>query len=88
MDYGHEVSGVGFEGKQNRQRKVRLKIDPLTREQVVVLLDAVTEHDDFQMYVLHLAAVRTGLRVGELFAFEWGDLDFASRFIEVRRSIC
>jgi integrase len=53
-------------------KAARLKIDPLTREEVVVLLDVVTAHYDFQTYVLFLTAVRTRLRMGELFAVEWG----------------
>jgi len=32
-----------------------------------------------------LCAVRTGLRLGEVLGLQWGDLDFAGRFIEVRR---
>ena len=29
----------------------------------------------------------TGMRMGELFGLQWGDLDFNSRFVEVRSSI-
>jgi integrase len=38
-------------------------------------------------YPLLLAALRTGMRIGELFGLEWGDEDFAGRFIEVRRTV-
>lgn len=37
-------------------------------------------------YPLFLAAFRTGCRLGELLALEWGNIDFAGRFIRVQRS--
>ena len=37
-------------------------------------------------YPLFLCAVRTGLRMGELFALQWGDNDWQGRFIEVQRN--
>ena len=33
-----------------------------------------------------LCALRTGLRLGELLALQWGDVDFRGGFIEVRRA--
>lgn len=38
-------------------------------------------------YAFFLTGFRTGLRLGELFALEWGDLDFHRSKIHVRRSI-
>ena len=38
-------------------------------------------------YPLFLCAVRTGMRLGELFGLQWGDIDFEGRFIEVRRTV-
>jgi integrase len=32
-------------------------------------------------------AVRTGLRAGELLALEWSDIDFESRFVEVKKGL-
>jgi integrase len=37
-------------------------------------------------YPFFLCAFRTGCRLGELLALEWGDIDFAGRFIQVQRS--
>jgi len=37
-------------------------------------------------YPLFLCAVRTGLRMGELLALQWPDIDLQGRFIEVRRN--
>lgn len=33
------------------------------------------------------ALARTGMRIGEALALEWGDIDFSSGFIDVKRSI-
>ena len=38
-------------------------------------------------YPLFLCAVRTGLRLGELLALQWPDIDFNGRFTEVRRNL-
>jgi integrase len=65
----------------------RMTIDPLSREEVGLLLDTATAHYDFQTYALFLTAVRAGLRMGEIFGLQWSDLDFNSRFVEVRRNI-
>ena len=35
---------------------------------------------------MFLCAVRTGMRLGELFGSQWPDLDFNSRFIQVQRN--
>ncbi len=74
----------------------RLKIVPLTAEEVERLLDAAAAFDraraDYPVravqpsaFLFLLCAVRTGLRLGELLGLQWGDLDFHGRFIEVRR---
>ncbi|SPP64720.1 putative Phage integrase [Nitrospira lenta] len=63
----------------------RRKVDPLTREEVSVLLS--TTKDRLPRYFpLFLCAVRTGMRMGELLALQWGDIDWQSRFIEVQRN--
>jgi integrase len=38
-------------------------------------------------YPFFLMALRTGMRLGELLAVQWGDVDFAGRLIEVRRNL-
>lgn len=64
----------------------KAEIQPLTREEAQRLLDTVKEHwpDD---YAFFLCALRTGMRLGELLALQWGDIDVAGRFLEVRRNI-
>ncbi|PYS01759.1 MAG: hypothetical protein DMG16_11790 [Acidobacteria bacterium] len=40
----------------------------------------------YDTHALFLCAVRTGMRLGELFGSQWPDLDFNSRFIQVQRN--
>ena len=63
----------------------RHKITPLTREEVAHLL-ATAKARLPRYYPLFLCAVRTGLRVGELLALQWSDIDWQGRFIDVRRN--
>ncbi len=63
----------------------RRGINPFTREEVATFLDAVRERAP-RYYPLFLCAVRTGLRMGELLALQWNDLDYHGRFIGVQRN--
>ena len=40
-----------------------------------------------ELHVLFLMALRTGMRLGELLAVQWGDLDLVDRFVEVQRNL-
>jgi integrase len=65
--------------------EVTEEIQPLTREDAHTFLEtAKTRAPEF--YPFFLCALRTGMRLGELIALEWGDLDFAHRLIHVRRA--
>jgi integrase len=57
----------------------------LTREELGVLLRTCQEHFPTWYPFVSLLA-RTGVRIGEACALQWGDLDFNGRFIEVRRN--
>lgn len=63
----------------------RREIHPLTREEAQTFL-ATVEASWPDYYAFFLCALRTGLRLGELLALQWGDLDLASRFIDVQRN--
>jgi len=63
----------------------RRAINPLTREEVAGFLESVKDKAP-RYYPLFLCAVRTGLRMGELLALQWGDLDYHGRFIQVQRN--
>ena len=63
----------------------RRGVNPFTREEVAVFLEMVRQRAP-RYYPLFLCAVRTGLRMGELLALQWSDLDYHGRFIEVQRN--
>jgi integrase len=64
----------------------RSRIDPLLVDEERSLLETA-RHDFPRAYPLFLCALRTGMRLGELFGLQWGDIDFQSHFIEVRRTV-
>lgn len=61
-------------------------IQPLTREEAAEFLKAAREHAPRE-HPLFLCALRIGMRLGELLALRWGNIDFAGRLIEVRRNL-
>jgi len=63
----------------------RRGINPLSREEVATLLDTAKARAP-RYYPIFLCAARTGLRMGELLALRWEDLDFNQRFIQVSRN--
>jgi len=65
--------------------KQQQKIDFLTREELASLLAACREHFA-PAYPFVLLLARTGLRIGEAVALQWGDIDFEGRFINVQRN--
>lgn len=77
------VSGITKRLELNRSRKPG--IEPFTKEELSLLLDTCEEHY-LEYYPFFLMAARTGLRLGELLAIRWGDIDFNSRFVWVRQS--
>jgi len=76
-------------GKLNKQSKdkPKKKIDPLTREEVAMLIEAAREGKYSHWYPLLLCACRTGLRMGELIALKGIDIDFKGGFIHVQRNL-
>jgi len=67
-------------------KKTALDIEPLSKEEVVLLLESAQQHENGAYYPPILLALRTGMRVGEIKALKWKDLDFENRLIEVKRS--
>lgn len=62
------------------------EIQPLTGEEAALLVQ--TAADDFpRWYPWVLCALRTGLRMGELLALQWADVDWNGRFVVVQRNI-
>ncbi len=61
------------------------EIQPLTREEAQTVIEkAEALYPEYAP--LFLCALRTGMRLGELLALQWGDLDFTDRCIHVRRN--
>ena len=60
--------------------------DPLTTEELKLLLNTVDEHFPAH-YPLFLLLARTGVRIGEALGLQWGEIDFNSRFINLQRSL-
>ncbi len=63
-------------------------IDPLTADEVSTLLENAKERLSDVLYTLFLVALRTGLRIGEILAIEWSDIDFEERTAEISKSWC
>src|SRR5262249_53343160 len=64
----------------------KTEIQPLTRAEATHLVGIAKTHFP-RWYPWVLCALRTGLRLGELIALQWGDIDWNGRFIIVRRNI-
>lgn len=60
--------------------------DFYTAEETEAWLQACRESEP-RWYPFFLTGFRTGLRIGEMFALEWGDLDFRSMKLHVRRAV-
>lgn len=72
-------------GKLIKNKDIAKEVNPLTWEEKTKLEESLKEHFP-RYYPFFLTALRTGMRLGELLALQPGDLDFNSRFIEVRRN--
>jgi len=74
-------------GKFTKSRTERQRdIHPLTGEELSLFLGSLQQH--FPAYhCFFLTLARTGLRLGEALALQWGDIEFEGRFIDIRRSL-
>ncbi len=71
-------------------KRLNLKRDkesvvPMTWDETSLFLETCQKHfrDYFPFF---FCALRTGMRLGELLALRWGNVDWNSRFVEVKRS--
>lgn len=77
------VLGVVKRLQLSRDRKK--EIEPLTKDEVTLFLDTCRNYrPDF--YAFFLTGFRTGMRLGELLALQWGDIDWNGKFIRVSKS--
>jgi integrase len=73
-------------GKLIRKKDRKEDVNPFTADEAATFLTACQEHRP-RFHPFFLCALRTGMRLGELLALEWGDIDFRGGFIEVRRAL-
>jgi len=73
-------------GEFYRQAPKTKVVDPLNREEVLLLLKTaiVSEPED---YPLLLGALHTGMRLGEMSGLQWPDIGWQEKFISVSRAI-
>jgi integrase len=69
-----------------KYKKKPFEIEPLTEPEAQLLLEQAKIFMDGAYYTVLLCALRTGLRLGEMKALKWNDIDFDKRQIEVQRS--
>lgn len=73
--------------KLYRQAKaLHPEIQPLTAVEVPLFLQSARQHTP-AYYELFLTLLHTGVRSGECAGLQWGDLDFNSKFVIVRRTV-
>ncbi len=77
--YIHE-DPTEFVDKAKLKHKEMSFLEP---SQIALLL----KHSDEPFKTLFMTAVMTGMRQGELLALKWGDIDWSSNYIQVRRGL-
>ena len=72
--------------KVDTPKLVRRRVDALTKDQVLTFINELKSVPIKQraMYTLLLT---TGIRRGEMFGLQWGDVDFAGRLIRIERNV-
>jgi len=68
------------------RKKTAKDVEPLSKDEAVLLLESAQQYGDGAFFPSILLALRTGMRIGEIRALKWKDLEFENRLIEVRRS--
>ena len=68
------------------KNKVKYKVNPLTEKEAVSLLKEMLNFRDGVFYPPLLCLLRTGMRIGELQALTWSDIDFKDRLIDVKKT--
>jgi integrase len=67
-------------------RRIKEKIDPFTIDELhLIEAKCLEKFPDYYPFILCMA--RTGMRIGEVTALQWIDIDFSKNYIIVRRNI-
>jgi integrase len=70
---------------KNGEKQTVGEAEVFTKDELDLFLDTCEKH--FKEYhTFFLMAARTGARLGELLALQWGDIDFNSSYIWIKRS--
>jgi integrase len=69
---------TGVTKRLNIKRDRSEVVDPLNEADITLFLETCKDHFR-EFYPFFLTASRTGMRLGELLALRWGDLDFSHR---------
>jgi integrase len=69
-----------------KRKKRDFKVEPLTDDEAGKLLEEAKLFMGGYYYPHILCSLRTGMRIGEIKALKWKDIDFEKRQIEVKRS--
>ncbi len=89
LSYAVELEFIGsnpFKDLKMQFKKKAHDVEPFNEAEAHLLLEASKSFMDGKYYPVMLLALRTGLRIGEIQALEWGDIDLENRQIEVKRS--
>ncbi len=76
---------IGLTRHLQIQRNKTEHLDPLNHEEVKLFLEACLKTYP-EHYPFFFCAFRTGMRLGELLALRWGDIDWHGKYIRVERS--
>ncbi|SLM30607.1 Integrase family protein (fragment) [Desulfamplus magnetovallimortis] len=72
-------------GKIFKTRQVKDDIEPYSKDELVQLMEAFQEFFP-EHYPMALTLARTGMRIGEVVALQWKDIDFKKRHIHIQRT--
>jgi integrase len=67
------------------ERKDREPVQPIKADEVSLFLNTCKKYRN-DWHPFFLCAFRTGMRLGELLALHWGDIDWNSKYIHVQRA--
>jgi len=68
-------------------KKKEARVEPLKEHEIPLLLDETKKYKKGKFYPATLCLLRTGLRLGELHALTWADIDFEERLIDVTKTL-
>jgi integrase len=68
------------------KNKVKHKVNPMAEDETILLINEMLNYRSGDFYPALLCLLRTGMRIGELQALTWGDIDFEDRLIDINKT--